>query len=432
MLRSIKFRIYPNKSQENIILGTLNACRVVWNMYVGYNRDLYKETKEGEKPKFCSANEYCVKFTQIKKKDKYKWLNQYSAHALQHSIRDAYEAYQKFFKGIANRPRLKSKKRGDEVTSYFFQTNGGFYLYQNELSKRNKIYLPLLHEIRCPRKDQLPDQSLITGGRIIKEGDKYFALFHYQAKPDKDYESLSPGIGIDLGISNYATICDEYGIMHKSKDSFLDDDKYKEIEEEIHCLQRIRSNKIEINLQKLIKKYEEENGKEASQGVKDILRSKASYSQSIRKLNKRIARLIKKRTNYSENFICQFANELTKTKPAFITVERLDIIGMTDNEKETIVNGKHTLHDHIMKSKWYGFKMRLRAKCEERHIELREVNQYFTSSKYCSVCGERNPYLNLNDRTFFCLDPTCGNVMDRDENAARNLVKKRTYTVIAD
>ena len=84
-------------------------------------------------------------------------------------------------------------------------------------------------------------------------------------------------------------------------------------------------------------------------------------------------------------------------------------------------DSKHSLHKYIQDSGFYTFRLKLQLKCEECDIQLRIADKYFASSKTCCVCGFKKKRLSLNDRTFHC--KKCDNLIDRDENAARNLVK---------
>ena len=70
----------------------------------------------------------------------------------------------------------------------------------------------------------------------------------------------------------------------------------------------------------------------------------------------------------------------------------------------------------------YGqFLSMLGYKLEERGKYLIKVDRYFASSKICSVCGNRKKELALSERTYIC---ECGNRMDRDVNAAVNILEE--------
>lgn len=428
MYRGIKVRCYPNSKQKVIIDDTLRACNYIWNKYIEFNKLSY-ENGDG----FITAFDFSVQFTQLKKSDsRFTWMRGINTNAIQRTIQDAQCAYNDFFSKRSRYPKFKSIKRKNLITSYFF-CKARVKLFQNDISMRNIVQIPSLGKIRVTKKNRLPNQSLITGGRVIRTNDKYFLLFNYQYEKIEDLESLSPGIGIDLGIEKYATIADENGNII-SFNHFMKNRRYIEIEDKILIIQSIISKKAEVNYQKLLKRYtDRHDGEEPSEGYKKILKNQSFNSSKIRKLVRRLNKLYKRRTNYATDKVCKMVNYLVITKPEYITVENLDIKGMLDNGRDTII-GKHTLHDRIAKSKWYEFKERLVSKCEEYRIELREANKYYASTRICSKCGTVNQFMELKHRNYICLDPECANVMNRDENAAINLCKltANNYKVLVE
>ena len=425
MKRSMKVRIYPNEAQKRRIDSILRGCNFVWNQFIGYNEC---------NTKYCDAYAYMKKFTVLKQtNEKFKWLQGVYNPALQHAIIDCHRAFRSYFNNDEkNRPNYKSRKRGNGFTSYFFPINYGFHLKQNEPSMRNTIVLPALGTIRCPRKDKLPEESLISSGRIIRTKDeKYFVFVIYDIKSDEDFGSYSPGIGIDLGILKYATVVDENGNIIPNDDlipegTFLNDPKYIKLENEICRIQRILNKKVEVNYNRMVRDYmDANNGNYPSQKELYQMRSDAHFSCRIEKLYKRLRKLYLKRTNYGTDKICKLVNNLTKTKPNYIAIEDLNVHEMITSD--AFIQGNHTLHDHISKSKWYEFKMRLIAKCEERNIELRLIDQRYPSTRICSNCKTINNKIAMSNRLFICED--CGNVMDRDLNAAINICNTSRYKV---
>ena len=99
-----------------------------------------------------------------------------------------------------------------------------------------------------------------------------------------------------------------------------------------------------------------------------------------------------------------------KTKSQSIILEDLNIRGMMQNPK---------LAKAIQEQNLYRFRQILTYKCQLNGIDLYLADRWYPSSKTCSCCGWYNPNLKLTDRTFVCED--CGLVMDRDENAAKNI-----------
>jgi putative transposase len=110
---------------------------------------------------------------------------------------------------------------------------------------------------------------------------------------------------------------------------------------------------------------------------------------------------------------------LTKTKPAYISIEKLNIKGMMKNRHLSKAIANQGFHD---------FKQKLMNACAKAGIELREVPTFFPSSKICHCCGYKKERLSLSERTYQC--ESCGETIDRDLNAAKNLMNAREYTVL--
>lgn len=394
------------------------------------NNDAYGQFKDGlDTKRFYSAYDFAAIVTERKRTDpRYAWLKGASVAATCRAIQDCEKVFKGYFKHMNGHPKYKSRKIGNGFTSYYFAVKpAGFHIHLNDPKWKNRIYLPKLHSIRCPRKNLLPAEEYVTSGRVIRtKEEKYFIMVNYLKEPNKDYSWDSNGIGIDLGLEYFAHVADECNNIIRIE-SFLKSKRYREIEAAIHDTQRIRSHKVQINLQRLIDDYKNNhNGEEPNDDMVKIFKSEACTTKTIYRLNRKIIRFNRLRTCYTRDKVCKIVNELTKTKPEYITIEDLDIIGLLQNDPD--VPGKHTIHDHILYSRWAEFRYRMYTKCQELHIELRLAERDFGSSKYCSVCGTRNDQYGLKDRYFICYE--CGSIMHRDENAARNLCKTSNYETI--
>lgn len=106
MIKSIKLRIYPNKTQLKVINDTLSACNFVKNKFLEYNKNNHKEGK-----RFTDGYEFSKIINKLKKEDsKYSWLNGISSKAIQNAIMSKAKAYEDFFDGNKGFPRFKSRK----------------------------------------------------------------------------------------------------------------------------------------------------------------------------------------------------------------------------------------------------------------------------------------------------------------------------------
>ena len=143
-------------------------------------------------------------------------------------------------------------------------------------------------------------------------------------------------------------------------------------------------------------------------------------STRIKKLEKKLRReqrLHHKIDNIRTDYINKSIAEIVKTKPSYITIENLNVSGMMKN--------RH-LSKAVASQKFYEFRTKLKAKCDENGIELRVVDRWYPSSKICHCCGAIKKDLKLSDRIYRC---DCGYVEDRDFNAALNLRDALTYEV---
>ena len=410
MIKSIKLRIYPNKTQLKIINDTLYACHFVKNKFLEYNKNNHDKDKE-----FTSAYDFSKIINKLKKEDaKYSWLQGISSKAIQDAILAKEKAYLDFFNHNKGFPKFKSRKRINRESYYFINENHNYYI------TKNSVVLPKLKRIRITNGNLLPDESTIRSGRVIRHYDKYYALFIYddEYNDNKDIIKRDIKLGIDLGIKEYAIIYDGYNYFHFKH--FKDLPKYKKFNERLTKLQKVASKKAKYNYGKLLNEYLDKYHKEPSEIEKRIMKGKSYNSSNIRKVFKKINKIRVKLANIIDDFIKQLVNYLTAiVKPKKINIEDLDISSMLENDESS------SLHRHIAESNFYKFRMLLTNKCKEYGIKIRLVNNDYPSTQLCSKCGKKNK-LKLEDRIYICDE--CGMTMDRDENAATNVYNcKREY-----
>ena len=75
----------------------------------------------------------------------------------------------------------------------------------------------------------------------------------------------------------------------------------------------------------------------------------------------------------------------------------------------------------IRQQKLYEFRRQIEYKASWNNIVVIIADRFFPSSKLCSKCGNINKGLKLSNRIYIC--PKCGNIIDRDYQAALNLKK---------
>lgn len=141
MIKSIKVRLHPNNKQLTKLFQYASCARFAYNWAIDREQENHKHGN-----KFLSDNDLRKEFTQLKKREDYKWLNHVSNNVPKQAIKDVCSTYKRFFKGHCRYPKFKSKKRSkpsfyqDNVAIKFTDTHvkvEGFSMSR----KRNKQHL---------------------------------------------------------------------------------------------------------------------------------------------------------------------------------------------------------------------------------------------------------------------------------------------------
>ena len=132
-------------------------------------------------------------------------------------------------------------------------------------------------------------------------------------------------------------------------------------------------------------------------------------TNNVIKKEKLLLRVSHRLTDIRNNYLHQTTTEIVNRKPRFICIEDLNVSGMMKN--------KH-LSKAVQNQGFYAFHRQLEYKCKDKGIRLVVADRFYPSSKLCSYCGNIKKDLKLSDRIYKC---ECGNVIDRDYQAALNL-----------
>lgn len=351
-------------------------------MYLSASQKHYKETG-----KHLSGYDFSKWLNNVHTKEKDQWIKEVSSKAVKQSIMNGDKAFKNFFKGASKFPRFKKKNR--DVKAYFPKNNKTDWTVE-----RHRIKIPTIGWVRLKEYGYIPKNVVVKSGTVsMKAGRWYVSVLCEIEKKERVNNLKNKGLGIDLGIKEFAIVSNGTVFENINKST-----KLKRMEKKIKREQRSLSRKHK-NLEK--------------RGEKTVTRR-----ANINKSTLRIKKLYTRISNIREEHIKSIVSQLVKTKPRYITIENLNIKGMMRN--------RH-LSKAIAQQCFFTFKIWLKAKCVENGIELREVNRFYPSSKLCSCCGQIKKDLKLSDRVYKC---ECGNEIDRDLNAAINLLQTKKYVVL--
>ena len=383
MLKSFKTEINPTQEQKSRINRTIGTCRYVYNFYLAYNKELHDNGEKfmtGKRFSVWLNNEYIPDHP-----DK-AWIRDAYSKAVKKSIEDGCTAFTRFFKHQSAFPNFKKKGRSD-VKMYFVKNNP-----KDCACERHRIKIPTLGWVRLKEKGYIPttkDGWKIKSGTVSIKADRYYVSVLVEIPDPQAVTNRNDGIGIDLGVKDFAILSNGKTYKNINRSARL-----KKLEKQLRREQRCLSRKYD-NLKK----------------------GEVTQRANIQKQKLKVQKLHHKIDNIRTDYINKIIAEIVKTKPSYITIEDLNVSGMMKN--------RH-LSKAVASQKFYGFRSRLKAKCDANGIELRVVDRFYPSSKLCHCCGRIKKDLKISDRIYRC---ACGYVEDRDFNASLNLRDAVTYEV---
>ena len=361
MLKSFKYRLYPNKEQEVQIQKTFGCCRFVYNQTLAYRKELY----ETEKKTMSKID--CNNFVNQNLKKEYEWLKEVDKFALTNSVYNMDSAYQKFFKEHAGYPKFKSKKNNRKSYSTNSTNNNIEVGFDN-----NKIKLPKLKWIKA--KVHRRFVGTIKSATVSQTpSGKYFVSILADCE---NFQMKSTGamVGIDLGIKDLL----------------------------------ITSNGNKFTNPKTLYKYEKKLAKEQRKLAKKKIGSNNRNKQRIK-----VARLNEKITNIRKDNLHKISHKLIQENQLIVS-ENLKVSNIVKN---------HRLAKSISDCSWYELTRQLEYKAEWNGREYVKIDTYFPSSQLCSKCGYQNTGTkDLSVREWTC--PCCNTHHDRDINAAINILNE--------
>lgn len=383
MLKNFKTEIDPTEEQKVKIRKTIGTCRFIYNFYLAHNKELHENGKtvmSSHQFRVWLNNEY------LPDHPEYAWIKEAYSKAVTQSVNHGQTAFTRFFKHQSGFPKFKKKGKSD-VKMYFVKNNP-----KDCRCERHRINIPSLGWVRIKEKGYIPttkDGYVIKSGSVSMKADRFYASVLIEIPDNKTTDIYSEGIGIDLGLKDFAILSNgkKYKNINKSA-------RLKKLEKQLIREQRCLSRKYE-NLKK----------------------GESTQKANIQKQRLKVQKLHHWIDNIRTDHINKTIAEIVKTKPSYITIEDLNVSGMMKN--------RH-LSKAVASQKFYEFRTKLKVKCDDNGIELRIADRFYPSSKICHCCGSIKKDLKLSDRIYKC---SCGYVEDRDLNASLNLKDAVTYKI---
>lgn len=364
LIKSCKFRIYPNKYQQVMFAKTFGCCRFVYNYYLAKSISDY-ECKGSSNSVYDNQKD----LTQLKKQEGYSFLKEVDSQALNGTLDFLGKAYSSFFAKQSSYPKFKKKSHIQSYTTWVNKID-------SRLSITNsRINIPKVGYVKI-KQHRIIDGDIISGTISKTATGKYYISLIFKNCVQHELSKNNSYVGIDLGIKSFATLSDNEVIDNPH---FLD-----------------------ASIRQLKKAQRK-------------LSHKKKGSNNFEKQRRKVARKHEIVSNRRKDFLHKASSMIIKNHD-FIAVEDLAI-------KELLKTSTSTMSRHIADVSWSEFIRQLEYKSRWYGRTFVKVDRYFASSQICSVCNYRNPLVkNLAVRKWTC--PQCNTIHDRDVNAAINILNE--------
>jgi putative transposase len=373
VLRAFKTELDLNNKQRTACVRHAGAARFAYNWGLARKQEAFAN---GEKSP--TAIDLHRELNALKKIE-LPWMYEVSKCAPQEALRDLDKAFANFFRRVKEKkagrnvkvgfPRFKSKKHG----------LGGFRLTGAIRVFEKAVQLPRLGLLRLKERGYLPTSGVhILSATVSEKAGRWFVSLQVEMEVPDPVMEEKPVAGVDLGINRMAQVSD--GTYFENPRAL------KRSLTRLKRLQRVvsRRQKGSANRQKAVRQL-----------------ARAHF---------RVANLRKDALHQATTFLATLAPPARagETKSA-IVLENLNVSGMMKN---------HHLAQAIADVGLYEFRRQLEYKGQWYGCEVLLADRFFPSTKQCSQCGNKRS-ISLAERVYSCQH--CGQVMDRDLNAAINL-----------
>ena len=399
-----KIQIYPNEEQKEIFNKYFGVSRYVYNYAIDEEEREYEENN-GFLRKFDLNN----RFTEFKNREENSWLLDYDSTTLKIVLFDVVNAYKMFFAKSTNYPKYKRKKDYNQsypIRPERMSIHDGYIRIPGVNSDIQcghipneycigKGYQPLDH----------PEYRKYRAARISYDGCNYYISFEMDEAEDLHISSYdkyheqneskpySDTIGIDLGCSKNNWIVDSNGVRVPLPDCSKEDKKIRHFQRKLQ--RQIKTSRTKKRSKNRLK--------------------------TIRTINKYYKKKINKKINAIHNYV---SHEIIEKKPLAVVIESLDVNSMIIRDNRLPYYKKKKFNGNIFNHTLSTVKRIIEYKCMMNGITLIHTDREFPSSQRCSSCGN---ITEMGQRKVYRC-PKCGMIMNRDDNAARNLAQYPTLS----
>lgn len=367
MKKGLEIRLYPSKEQRVLIDRTMGCSRFVYNKVLGMKKELWEDYKLSFNPNLKSF------------KEEWKFLTKVPSQALANSYMDCMSAFNNFFNSIKKKTKQESKfpkfhKKGqkDSFRIAATKTSKG---YDIRIEDYKHIKVPKLGLIKFRNYNNIDWSKVHIYNITIKKThtNKYFASLCVEL-PDPEYiEPKFDTCGFDLGLKDFAIF---------DSGEVIENPRYFRT-----CQAKLAKEQRKLN-----------------HCVKG--------SNNYKKQKLKVALVHEKIKNQRKDFQHKWSRKIVNENQVIIS-EDLNVKGMLKN---------HKLAKSIQDASFGSFCNMISYKANEQHRQYVKIGTFFPSSKLCHCCGYKNTTLTLTDREWIC--PNCGTFLDRDENAAINILQE--------
>lgn len=367
MKKGLEIRLYPSKEQRVLIDRTLGCSRFVYNHVLALKKELWEDYKLSFNPNLKSF------------KEEWKFLTKVPSQALANSYMDCLTAFNNFFNSIKKKtkqeakfPKFHKKDQKDSFRIAATKTSKG---YDIRIEDYEHIKVPKLGIIKFKNYNNIDWSKVHIYNITIKKTstNKYFASICVEIEEPKYIKPKFDACGFDLGLKDFC-IFDTGEVIENPK-------YYRKTEYRIKKTQRLLSK---------CKKF----------------------SKNYKKVNLKLAKLHEKIKNQRKDFQHKWSRKIVNENQVIIS-EDLNVKYMLKN---------HKLAKNIQDTSFGSFFNMITYKALEQHRQYVKIGTFYPSSKLCHCCGFKYKGLKLDERFWTC--PVCGTYLDRDENAAINILQE--------